>query len=178
MFEPVGHLWQTRHGMVVTDGTTDGFPDVLLWVELRSGDREVDDLQARVRLQHVANGATAVPGCPIPQEEDRSAGDRIQDLPEVLGRHFGIHSCGSRHNLLASMQVERPIEVDFLTSRIRPDHRRMSLQGPHGHRRRLQIQAGLVLDKDRRLRGILSHIDQFSSSCSSNSATLTAERDL
>ena len=91
LFEPLGQLRQTRPGMVVTDCTAGGFPDVLLRVELRSSNREEDDLQARVRLQHVADGLTAVPGCPIPQEEDRSAGERIQDLPEVPGRRFGIH---------------------------------------------------------------------------------------
>jgi hypothetical protein len=164
--------------MVVTDRPTGGFPDVFLRIELRSGNGEVDNLQARVGLQHVADGLTTMPGCPIPQEEDRFAGDRVQDLPEVLGRRFGIHDSGSHYDLLAGMQVERAVEVDLLTPRVRPDHRRVSLWSPYSHRRRLQILASLILGQDHRLRRILSHIDQFFSSCSSNSATLTAERDL
>jgi hypothetical protein len=76
------------------------------------------------------------------------------------------------------MQVQRAIEIDFLASWMEAYHRGLTSGCPHRCRRGLQIETGLILSQEYRLRYVLRSIYQFFSSCSSNSVTLDAERDL
>lgn len=50
LLKPIGQLWQTWYGMIVADGATDSFPNVLLRVQLWCSNREVDRLQTWVRF--------------------------------------------------------------------------------------------------------------------------------
>ena len=164
--------------MVVTDSPTTSLPDVLLRVELGSRYWEIEDLQTRIRCQHVADGLPAVPRGSVPHHKDRLSGISIQHLFQMLGRRFSIHDRALHHDLLSSMQVECAVEVHFLTPWMGTHHRRLPTRCPDGHCRQLQVHAGFVFGENHRLGSVLGDIEQFFSSCSSNSAILNAERDL
>ena len=178
LLKPVGQLGQAWYGMIVTDGPTTSLPDVLLRVELGSRYREIEDLQTRIRSQHIADRLPAVPRGSVPHEKNGLTWISVQYLFQMLGRRFSIHDSGLHHDLLSSMQIECAVEVHFLTPRVGAYHGSLTPRCPDGHRRQLQVQTGLILGENHSLGSVLGDIDQFFSSCSSNSAILVAERDL
>ena len=101
-----------------------------------------------------------------------------QHLLHVQGRRFSRHHRAAGDDLCAGQQVQAAIEVHTGPARIQLDHGRFTPPVPDRLPRRLQVEGSLVFCDDDGLRGVLRRVDQFFSSCSSNSATLRAERDL
>ena len=101
-----------------------------------------------------------------------------QHLRDISGRGLGPHHACPGHDLFAGQQVEAAIEVHTGPARVQLDDGRFTPRVPDGLQRRLQVEGSLVFRYDDGLGGVLRCVDQFFSSCSANSATLRAERDL
>ena len=66
--------------MIVADGAACGLPDVFLGVQFWSSHGEVDDLQAWIGFQNIANGLSPMPGRAVLEEQHGNTGQGIQDL--------------------------------------------------------------------------------------------------
>ena len=77
LFEPIRQVGKSLDGMIVNDGLTRCFPDMLLWVEVRRGSRKANQLQTGIRLQEIPDGLSRVPRCTIPQEYNGHIWDRF-----------------------------------------------------------------------------------------------------
>lgn len=152
LLEPISQVRKSPHRVVMADCSARCFPDVLLRVQVRSGDRESDELQARIRLQDITYRLTGVPRCAVPQENDRYIGYRCQNLFQVACCRFCIHLFGARGNDLSGVQIERTVEVDLLPSWMRTNYRRLTARCPHSHCRCLEVQPSFVFGQEHGLR--------------------------
>jgi hypothetical protein len=102
-------------GMIVTNGLSRGFPDMLLRIEFGRGWRQPKDLKPRVVVQERLNKLAAMPRGTIPQEQDglRRIGRQEHEQKEDSGRP--IHRRGTQAGLFPGLQVERTIEMGGIT---------------------------------------------------------------
>lgn len=154
------------------------FPNVFLWIQVRAGRWEKDDLQTRVLRQYLINRLTTMPRSSIPEQDHRHMGIGFQDHLQMLCRNFSVHQIRAHGDFLSSSQVQAAIEIGLGSSWVCSDNRRSSRRRPDITGSSLQVQSSFITSQENRLRRILSHIDQFFSSCSSKSATFASLRDL
>ncbi len=178
LFEPLCQGLQFPVGMIVTDCPTGGFPDMFLGVQLWRGRWEADQLQAWVGVEDLLNLRTPMPRRTVPQEQDRDVGVRGQDRTQVGCGGSGMHRCRFGHKLVSRLQVQRPIEVGLRPARITANDEWVSTRTPDRHGGRLQVQRRFVFRQNDRFGCSLGHVDQFFSSCVSNSNTARSLRDL
>jgi len=169
---------QLGHAMIVTDGFPCRLPDMFLGVEVGSRWREVHQLQARVGGEYGLKRRPLMPGGAIQEQQDGPVGIGCQNLLKVQGCGLGVHDLGRHDDLMPGVQIERPIEVHAFPARMQLDEWGLTAPVPDGPQRRLKVERGLVLGQDDGIGCFLRRVDQFFSSCSSNSMTLSSERDL
>jgi len=153
-------------------------PNVLLWVQIRRGRRELDDLQARIGLAQSTNGHAAMVGRAIPQQQDIASRMCVQDRLQMQRRRLGIHRLGARDDFVSGLEVERAIEVGVGSAGVTAYREGLSARRPHRHRAGLQIDFGLIFGQNHGVGGVLGDVDQFFSSKVSNSITAASLRDL
>ncbi len=177
-FEPVRQIGQSSHSMVMADRSSCCLPNVLLWIEIWRSCWELDQLQARIRIQNLTNRLAGVPRCPVPQKGNGYLRDSFQNLLQMACGCFGIHLFRAHRDDLSGVQIQCTIEVDLLPSRVCTDNRCLTARRPHGHCRSLQVDSSFILRREHGLGFFLDDVYRFFSSCSSNSAILASERDL
>lgn len=178
LLKSVGQLRQAGCDVIMAHGATDGFPDMFLGVEIRSGHREMHSLQPWVSFQNIAYGLSSVPRCAIPKKQNGDTRQSGQDLLDVLSCCFTVQDRRAHGYLFTRKQIQCAVEVDLLPTWMRPYHRRLAQGCPHRRDRRLQIEPSFIFRQEYRLGCRQDRIDDFFSSCSSNSAILASERDL
>jgi len=135
-------------------------------------------LQAWVGRQHRPNWLAPVPGCAVPQQQDRHIRIGGQELFQVACAHRRVQPVALQHHFPSCAQVKRPVETGLRALGIGRDDRCLPARRPHPHRRRLQIERGFILRQDHRRGRILRDVDQFFSSNSSKAMTSASRRDL
>ena len=164
--------------MIVTDGTSGGFPDMLLGIEVRRGHREEHDFQTGIGRQELTERLTTMPGRAVPQKQNGAVGKSIEDGLQMMGAGFSIHDRFATGDDLASVQVERAVEVGLGTALVGTDEGCLTTWCPDAVRGGLQVEGGFVLGQNECVGRILQQVDQFFSSCSSKAATCVSRRDL
>ncbi len=94
--EAINQYRQFRFRMIVTNRSPRRLPHLLLWVQIRRCDWQRHDFQARIRCQDIADGLSAMPRRPIPQQQNRPCRMRGQDLRQMPRRGLSIHCRGLR----------------------------------------------------------------------------------
>lgn len=155
----VRQLWQAPRAMVMADSATGRLPNVLLGIELRRGHRQPQELQARMRRTEGPNGGPTMPRGPIPHQQDRHLGIRVQELLEMLRRGDGIHLGGLQDDILARAEIQCPVETYLLATRVDRNDGRLTSHGPHRGRGRLQIQRGFILCQQYRRGSVLGDVE-------------------
>ena len=165
-------------GMIVAHRPPRRLPHMFLRIEIGGGGRKLDQLQARMGRDQIANGGPAMPGRPIPQHQQRPIRIGTQELLTILGRGDRVQSSGLHDHLLARGAIERPVQARFGPSWITADGEWLPAWRPRRHCRRLEIQRRFIQRHNDRLWGRLRHVDQFFSIWASQSSTARALRDL
>lgn len=178
VFKGIRQLAESSMTMVVAHSRARCLPDMLLWIEIRRCRGQIDDFQPWVRCEQLFDRLTSMPGGAIPEHEDRLCGIGLQQAHQKKHSCVGVHKLRAQRCFLARQQVQRPIEVRGLSSRVQAHKRHLAPCMPHNGQGRLQIERGFVSCEDDRLRCILCRIRQFFSISSSNAITAAAERDL
>ena len=82
---------EIRVDVIVTDGIAGAFPDMLLWIELRTTWRKVERLHTGMGRQKVTDGLSFVPARTIQQDEQRAVGVAgLHMLKKVDGHGAGL----------------------------------------------------------------------------------------
>ena len=126
--------------MIVTNGLSGGFPDMLLRIEIGSGWRQPKQLDARVVLQERLDQLAAMPSSPIPEEQDLLGGIGRQEQEQKEYGCCTIHRRRTHGSLFAGLQVERSIEMGGLSIRRDLDDGCLSTRVPDPPRRGLQVK--------------------------------------
>ncbi len=154
-------LGQSRPSVVVAHRLTRRLPDRLLRIELRRTGGKPHNLQTRVRLKNRPDSRAAVPRSPIPQQQDRAIRIRQHKPLQEQSRHFSVHQIRAQDDLLATVQVECPVEVSGIAPRIGFDHRSQSHRRPYPLQGRLQIQPRFVASQYHGVRRTLRRVHQL-----------------
>ncbi len=178
LLESVSQLRQAGCDVIMAHGAADGLPDMLLRVEIRRGHGEIHNLQSRVSFQNIAYGLSFMPRCAIPEKQNGDIRRSGQDLLEMSSCCFTVQDRRAHGDLFTRKQIQRAVEVHLLPAGMDTHHRRLAPGRPHCCERRLQIEPGFIFRQEYRLGRRQGRIDEFFSSCSSNSAILASERDL
>lgn len=140
VLEVVGQLLQVAVVMIVADGGARCFPDLLLWVEVWRRRGQIEDLEAWMRLQQLADGVASMPGCSVPEEQDGLLGVCCQQAHQEEDGCLCIHELGAQRCFLSRYQVQGSVEMCGLTSRMEFACRWLSTCMPNHPQRRLQIE--------------------------------------
>src|SRR3990172_1684880 len=144
--------------MIMANRTASGFPDMFLWIQIRSANREIHDLQPGVSRQEVADHRPFMPAGAIPEQDDGMIWKGDQQLFQVLNGSLGVHLRCAQNNFSAGMQVEGAVEIHLISLRIRANDRGLASQSPNGHRGGLEIERSLILSQKYRVGSVLSFI--------------------
>ena len=126
--------------MIVTDGLSGGFPDMLLRNEIGSGCGQPKQLDARVVLQERLDQLAAMPSSPIPEEQDRLGGIGRQEREQKEYGCRTIHRRRTHDRLFAGLQVKCAIEMGGLSIRRDLDDGSLSTRVPDSPRCGLQVK--------------------------------------
>lgn len=97
--------------MIVTDGLSCCFPDMLLRIEIGRGGGQPEDLKPGVVVQEGLDHLAAMPRGAVPQEQDGLCGIGGQEHEQKEYSCRPIHRRRTHGGLLAGLQVKRPIEM-------------------------------------------------------------------
>ncbi len=162
----------------MTDGLPRGFPHVLLRIKVGRCNGQQHEFQAWVGAQHLTDGSTTMPRSTIPEQQDRYVGMCGQQVLQMRSRRFRRQGLRLHSVDVASPQVERAIEGRFGAACVCRYHRGVSAWCPHTRHGRLQVQRRFIHCENHGVWRVLSHINQFFSSCSSKAMTCGSLRDL
>ena len=140
VLERIGQVVKFAPAMVVRNFGSGGFPDMLLGIEFRCGCRENNDFETRVGIKHSLNGWTPMPGCFVPEEQNRLVRKGSQQLEQKECTGLGIHEWGTQDRLLTCGQVQSTIEVRTLSTWMTLHPRRLPAWMPDEPQGRLQIK--------------------------------------
>ena len=167
-------LWAV---MVMACVKPSGFPDMLLWIQIRWSRRIFHDLQSRIAFQELFDRLAAMPFGPVPKQENWFLWIGCQNLLKVLGCGFRIHLFRFGDDLLTGDEIERAVEVDLVPLWMCSDDGCLSHWRPNRCGRCLKIHACFIFGQIDSIWMLLSIINQFFSTISSNSATFISERE-
>lgn len=156
--------------MVVADGMTSRFPDMLLWIELRASGWEVEQVQTRMLGKEGTDSLATMPSCTVKKEEYGLSRKDGQQMAEEVDGRLAIQSRHTERDLLPRVQGQRA--VPMLTVALRADAHHWTLTDgkPDPLQGRLQIQTHLVHRQNDPIRMILLEIGDFFSASASHSA--------
>jgi hypothetical protein len=143
LLEFVDQLRQAGCDVIMTHGASDGFPDVLRRVEIRSSHGKVHKLQSRVSLQNIPYGLSSVPRGAILEKPNGDTRQSGQDLLGMLSYGFTVQDRRAYGYLFTCKQIQCA-EVHLLPTWMGPRHRRLAQRSPYGRERRLQIEPAFV----------------------------------
>jgi hypothetical protein len=102
---------QIQKSVVMTDGLASGFPNMLLWIQLRTSGWEVEQLQARVVVQESPNHFAPVPGGTIQEEQNRLDWQGSQQMREEVKGRWAVQSGYTQRDFLAGVQTQGTVPV-------------------------------------------------------------------
>src|SRR5919109_1573629 len=111
--------------MIVRNGSARLFPNLLLGIQVRRGDREIDNLQARIFRQKLADRAATMPGSAIPEQQDWTVWESVEKTLQMCSAGNCIQLLHTTNHLASSMQIERAIEADFGPTRVNAHYGRI-----------------------------------------------------
>src|SRR5258708_29985117 len=147
--------------MIVRNGSARLFPNLLLRIQVGSSHREIDNLKARVCRQEIAYRASPMPGCAIPEQEDWTVREGVEDQLEMSRASSSVQFLKARNHFTPTVQVECAIESNFGSAGVNAHDEGVANRRPSTHSGCLQVHPGFVLTQNKRFGCILSHIDQF-----------------